>query len=164
MGWVAFKGSVAVQALNPEREEVNSSTEESSRAFTSQRSRGCRGVFSLGYFALITRCRSKLPKHPGRAHQCLAEEGKPIPTELRNKEAELRWEIDLEDENCRNLVSATSPDLAVKWLACALGDTLPCVPISYLVYSVSGYSLFLNHGLHEIVQNTESVQKLIYPI
>ncbi|KAI8553521.1 hypothetical protein RHMOL_Rhmol05G0022700 [Rhododendron molle] len=31
------------------------------------------------------------------------------------------------------LVSATSPDLVVQWLACALGDTLPCVPISYLV-------------------------------
>lgn len=30
---------------------------------------------------------------------CLWTEGKPIPTELRNEEAALRQEIDLEDEN-----------------------------------------------------------------
>ncbi|KAF7141213.1 hypothetical protein RHSIM_Rhsim06G0105800 [Rhododendron simsii] len=36
MGRVAFKSSVVVQASNPKREEVNSSTEESGRAFTSQ--------------------------------------------------------------------------------------------------------------------------------
>ncbi|KAE9456547.1 hypothetical protein C3L33_11514, partial [Rhododendron williamsianum] len=72
-------------------------------------------------------------REEGRSIRAL--EGKPIPTELKDEEAQLCREIDLEDKNCQYVaypVSATSPDLAVKWLACPLGDTLPCVPISYL--------------------------------
>jgi hypothetical protein len=32
-------------------------------------------------------------------------EGKPIPTELKNEEAELRHQIDLEDENTAGMLS-----------------------------------------------------------
>jgi hypothetical protein len=35
-------------------------------------------------------------------------EGKPIPTELRNEEAELRHQIELEDENTAGMLSALS--------------------------------------------------------
>lgn len=34
---------------------------------------------------------------------CVLAEGKPIPTELRNEEAALRQEIDLEDENTASM-------------------------------------------------------------
>ncbi|KAI8559097.1 hypothetical protein RHMOL_Rhmol04G0148200 [Rhododendron molle] len=96
MGWVAFNSSVVVQASNPEREEVNSSTEASGRAFTSQvretnggggwREREGRSIRALG---------------SDQENRENALEGKPIPTELRNNEAELCREINLEDENCQ---------------------------------------------------------------
>ena len=47
---------------------------------------------------------------------CFLAEGKPIPTELRNEEAELRHQIDLEDESTAGMVFLIFVYLGV-WLS-----------------------------------------------
>jgi hypothetical protein len=54
------------------------------------------------------------------------EEGKPIPTELRNEEHELRRQIDLEDQEPRGACCSRTPSIPWLLFARASGMQCPC--------------------------------------